>query len=97
MAPRLPKHQPGPQRDDDHRILSGIMHVLRIGCRWKDCQKEKPIRAMLGASISSRLSFGAADCTQALEHVLKKVARLFRYSDIGYIRCLMSTCSNSTP
>jgi len=40
IQPHLPTHQPGPQRDDDHRILSGIMHVLKVGCRWKDCPKE---------------------------------------------------------
>jgi transposase len=40
IVPHLPTNQPGPQRDDDHRILSGIMHVLKIGCRWKDCPKE---------------------------------------------------------
>src|ERR1700722_11451306 len=27
-------------RKDDRRILSGIMHVLKIGCRWQDCPKE---------------------------------------------------------
>ena len=81
IAPHLPKHQPGPQRDDDHRILSGLMHVLRIGCRWKDCPKEKPIRALLGSSILSRLSFGAADCTQALAHVRKSCSAfsIFRH------------------
>jgi len=33
-------NQPGPKRGDDRRILSGIMHVLRIGCRWRDCPGE---------------------------------------------------------
>ncbi len=36
IEPHLPTNQPGPQR----RILSGIMHVLKIGCRWVDCQRE---------------------------------------------------------
>lgn len=36
----LPTNQPGPARKDDRRILSGIMHVLKIGCRWQDCPKE---------------------------------------------------------
>ena len=22
---------------DDRRVISGIIHVLRIGCRWEDC------------------------------------------------------------
>jgi transposase len=28
-----------PERKDDRLILSGIMHVLKIGCRWVDCPK----------------------------------------------------------
>jgi transposase len=27
----------GARRHDDRRIVSGIVHVLRSGCRWKDC------------------------------------------------------------
>jgi transposase len=37
IEPHLPKNQPGPQRKEDRRILSGIMHVIKSGCRWKDC------------------------------------------------------------
>ena len=40
IIPHLPVNQPGPGRQDDRRILSGIMHVLKIGCRWQDCPKE---------------------------------------------------------
>jgi len=40
IVPHLPMNQPGPERKDDRRILSGIMHVLKIGCRWQDCPKD---------------------------------------------------------
>jgi len=40
VAPHLPTNQPGPERKDDRRILSGIMHVQKAGCRWKDCPSE---------------------------------------------------------
>ena len=40
IEPHLPSNQPGPARKDDRRILSGIMHVQRSGCRWKDCPPE---------------------------------------------------------
>jgi transposase len=33
----LPRNQPGARRVDDRRVLSGIVHVLRTGCRWQDC------------------------------------------------------------
>ncbi len=39
IAPHLPTNQPGPLRKDDWLILSGIMQVLKIGCRWADCPK----------------------------------------------------------
>ena len=35
IEPWLPKNQPGARRVDDRRILSGILHVLRSGCRWR--------------------------------------------------------------
>lgn len=37
IEPHLPHNQPGARRVDDRRIISGIVHVLRSGCRWKDC------------------------------------------------------------
>lgn len=40
IVPHLPTNQPGPQRHDDRRVLSGIVHVLKIGCRWVDCPRE---------------------------------------------------------
>ena len=32
----LPKNQPGAPRVDDRRVISGILHVLKAGCRWRD-------------------------------------------------------------
>jgi transposase len=40
IEPHLPTNQPGPERKDDRLILSGIMHVLKVGCRWVDCPRE---------------------------------------------------------
>jgi transposase len=37
MSPLLPTNQPGARRVDDRRVISGILHVLRSGCRWQDC------------------------------------------------------------
>ncbi len=36
----LPKNQPGARRVDDRRVISGILHVLKTGCRWQDCPAE---------------------------------------------------------
>ena len=40
IEPLLPKNQPGARRKDDRRVISGIIHVLKSGCRWKDCPRE---------------------------------------------------------
>lgn len=40
LEPHLPKNRPGAPRVDDRRVISGILHVLRSGCRWKDCPPE---------------------------------------------------------
>ena len=37
IEPLLPKNQPGARRVDDRRVISGIVHVLKVGCRWQDC------------------------------------------------------------
>ena len=37
MEPVLPRNQPGARRVDDRRVISGIIHVLRVGGRWQDC------------------------------------------------------------
>lgn len=37
LEPLLPTNQPGARRKDDRRIISGIIHVLKVGCRWQDC------------------------------------------------------------
>jgi transposase len=37
IEPHLPTNRPGAHRVDDRRVISGILHVLRSGCRWRDC------------------------------------------------------------
>ena len=37
IDPLLPRNRPGARRVDDRRVLSGIVHVLKSGCRWQDC------------------------------------------------------------
>jgi transposase len=37
IEPHLRKNQPGARRVDDRRVISGILHVLKVGSRWCDC------------------------------------------------------------
>ena len=36
LKPLLPNKSRGVPRVDDRRVISGIVHVLQSGCRWKD-------------------------------------------------------------
>jgi transposase len=40
IEPLLPTDVRGKERVDDRRVISGILHVLRSGCRWCDCPSE---------------------------------------------------------
>jgi transposase len=36
----LPRGRRGAHRVDDRRVISGIIHMLRSGARWRDCPIE---------------------------------------------------------
>jgi transposase len=40
IEPHLPPDVRGKARVDDRRVISGILHVLKSGCRWCDCPPE---------------------------------------------------------
>src|SRR5215831_12229248 len=40
IEPHLPTDVRGVERKDDRRVISGIVHVLKSGCRWSDCPPE---------------------------------------------------------
>ena len=40
IRPHLPYRAAGKRREDDRRIISGIIPVLQSGCRWRDCPPE---------------------------------------------------------
>ena len=40
IKPHLPYRAAGKRREDDRRVISGIIHVLQSGCRWRDCPLE---------------------------------------------------------
>ena len=37
IEPLLPRGRRGAHRVDDRRVISGIMHMLETGARWRDC------------------------------------------------------------
>jgi transposase len=40
LEPLLPRGRRGAHRVDDRRVISGIIHMLRCGARWRDCPPE---------------------------------------------------------
>jgi transposase len=40
IEPHLPRGRRGARRVDDRRVISGIIHMLRCGARWRDCPTE---------------------------------------------------------
>jgi len=40
IEPLLPQGRRGARRVDDRRVISGIVHMLRSGARWRDCPPE---------------------------------------------------------
>ena len=37
IEPYLPHGRRGAHRVDDRRVISGIIHMLKTGARWRDC------------------------------------------------------------
>ena len=40
IEPYLPRGRRGAHRVDDRRVISGIIHMLKIGARWRDCPRD---------------------------------------------------------
>jgi transposase len=40
IEPLMPRGRKGARRVDDRRVISGIVHMLRCGARWRDCPAE---------------------------------------------------------
>lgn len=40
IAPHLPQNPLGARRLEDRRVISGIIHLLKSGCRWADVPAE---------------------------------------------------------
>lgn len=40
IEPFMPRNQPGARLVDDRRVISGILHVPKSGCRWCDCPRD---------------------------------------------------------
>ena len=37
IEPLIPMHRRGVKPGNNRQVISGILHVLKYGCRWRDC------------------------------------------------------------
>lgn len=37
IEPLIPLHRRGVKPGNNRQVISGILHVLKYGCRWRDC------------------------------------------------------------
>lgn len=40
IEPLIPMNRPGVKPGRNREVISGILHVLKVGCRWSDCPAE---------------------------------------------------------
>lgn len=87
LEPRIPMNRPGVKPKRNREVISGIIHVLHIGCRWEDCPSEygpyttvynrfnRWSKAGIWRSIlESLVAFDAAD-TQSIDSTTAKAHR----------------------
>jgi hypothetical protein len=67
IEPYLPTDVRGVERTDDRRVISGIVHVLKSGCRWCDCPPEYgPPTTSITALCAGRGAASGKSCSGSL-------------------------------
>ena len=78
IEPHLPTDVRGVERADDRRVISGIVHVLKSGCRWCDCPPE------YGPPTTILIPF-ALGAAWRLENLFRELAGTGRSTDTQMI------------
>ena len=75
LQPLLPTKVRGVPRVDDRRVISGIIHVLQSGCRWRDAPPSYgPYKTLYNRFVRWRRAKGSG--TRCLRSWPRPVARL---------------------
>jgi transposase len=70
IAPLLPTDVRGKDRVDDRRVISGILHMLKSGCRWCDCPPEYgPAKTIYNRFVRWARRGVCNDCSVSLRDV----------------------------
>ena len=84
--PHLPKNQPGARRVDDRRVISGIVHVLRTGCRWCDVPREYEVARRKWVQIVGWFSGGSEAKEVAMKckrYSVEQIVAVSRQAEMG--------------
>ena len=109
IAPLLPSDVRGKERGDDRRVISGILHVLKSGCRWCDCPPEygppttihKSLREVgaarrLGESVP-RAAHQRPHAVPCLDGVGRGAKHCWIARVTRHARNVASSCASGTP
>ena len=76
IEPFLPTDVRGEERVDDRRVISGIVHVLKSGCRWCDCPPDMVRRRRsIIASCAGRGAGSGKICSGNLPETVDRQTR----------------------
>jgi transposase len=77
LQPMLPNKPRGVPRVDDRKVISGIVHVLQSGCRWKDAPAiYGPSKTLYNRNVRWAAKGAGVLCSRRWP---QKVARLPRF------------------
>src|SRR5215207_6717544 len=90
LEPLLPHGRRGAHRVDDRRVISGIIHMLRSGARWRDCPPEYGPYTTIYNRFNRWSRQGTTSVSGSLSQPARRVCRLAsippRLSSMNYWR-----------
>jgi hypothetical protein len=103
IEPQLSKNPAGCSALDDRRVISGILHVLKSNCRWRDCP------SVLGRAPQSTIAsvadrYGASGSKSSVDicvadELIEAAGVVSKTSDACYDKLALNSCwpSSSPP
>ena len=97
LAPHLPTDTRGKPRVDDRRVISGIVHVLKSGCRWADSPLVYGPRNRLWKNCFSPWFYRHRDAIERMFGGLKDFRRIATRHDRLARKFLATVCLAAIP
>jgi transposase len=85
IEPGIPMHRRGVELGNNYKVISGIVHVLRSGCRWWDCPE------VFGSHATIYNRFNRWSRDGIWQSIWERLIRL----DAAMVQCIDSTSSKA--